>query len=146
LIYFYNPLRSLIPEGKWLNTALKSPLARGRERCLQFPYNIFRGTAPFFMSFNDFWILIWDGHNVKLFKYKKEAFIENKSFADLLSRQLNKHFKVCYKKVLFIIVSPLLKGPAISDLWDTFWLHTMYLPTPTTMPGARRIEIGNHSF
>ncbi|KAH3708410.1 hypothetical protein DPMN_067860 [Dreissena polymorpha] len=22
----------------------------------------------------------------------------------------------------------------------------MYLPTPITMPGARRIEVGNHSF
>jgi hypothetical protein len=49
-------------------------------------------------------------------------------------------------KVLFIIVSTLLKVPAISDLWDTFCLHTMYLPTPTSMPGVRRIEIGNHSF
>jgi hypothetical protein len=27
-----------------------------------------------------------------------------------------------------------------------FCLHTMYLPIPTTMRGARRIEIGNHSF
>jgi hypothetical protein len=49
-------------------------------------------------------------------------------------------------KVFFILVSPLLKGPAFSDLWDTSCLHTMYLPTSTTMPGARRIEIGNHSF
>jgi hypothetical protein len=39
-----------------------------------------------------------------------------------------------------------MEGSAISDLLGTCCLHTMYLPIPTTMQGARRIEIGNHSF
>ena len=38
---------------------------------------------------------------------------------------------------LFIIVSSLLKGPAISDIWDTSTCH-IYFPNPILLPGTRQ--------
>ena len=47
-------------------------------------------------------------------------------------------------KCLFIILSPLLKGPAISDLWDTSTCH-IYFPNPILLPGTRQARnCGNH--
>ena len=40
-------------------------------------------------------------------------------------------------KCLFIIVSPLLKGPAISGLWDTSTYY-IYFPNPILLPGIRQ--------
>ena len=40
-------------------------------------------------------------------------------------------------KCLFIIVSPLLKGPVIADLWDTSTCH-IYFPNPILLPGTRQ--------
>jgi hypothetical protein len=44
---------------------------------------------------------------------------------------------MCKGKGLDYYSVTLLKGQAISDLWDTFCFHTMYLPTPTTMDRNR---------